>query len=561
MTKNVTSYSVSDYLLDRLAELGVDHVFGVPGDFTLTLLDHVTAHRVVSWVGCTNELNAGYAADGFARMCGIGALMTTFGVGELSAINAITGSFAEHVPVVHIVGAPSTGAQAAQRIVHHSLGDGVFSHFLQMHEPVTCARASLTAADAPAEIDRVLIAVRDRRLPGYLLLPSDVGEAPAEPPATPLPSTEDPTDPEVLAKFARAATELLAGVKDTGGVRVLAGLLVHRFGAVAELRQLLALGTPHATSAWSKSLVDESDPAFLGLYAGGVSAPAAREAIEDAPVLVVAGVQFTDLNSGFFTQQIPRERTIELGSDAASVGHETFETVTIRAALAELARIVSTLARGAPPQLKTAESAPVVESGVLSQASLWSEMARFLRSGDIVLADQGTSFYGMATQRLPADVTFLGQPLWASIGYTVPALLGAMLAAPGRRGILLVGDGAAQMTFGELSTILWRGLGATIVVVDNAGYTVERAIHGAEEAYNDIAEWDWAALPSVFAPNRPTSATKVTTTDQLTSALAAATRSPDQVNLIQAVVPTDDVPLLLTSLARAAAAANSPEQS
>lgn len=179
----MSSHTVSDYLLGRLAELGADTIFGVPGDYTLQLLDHIVDHGQVSWTGCTNELNAGYAADGYARIRGIAALCTTFGVGELSAINAIAGSYAEYVPVVHIVGAPASGVQAAQRVVHHSLGDGIFSHFLDMHVPVTCARAVLTPATAAAEIDRVLCAVRDQHLPGYLLLPADLAEAPCPPPA------------------------------------------------------------------------------------------------------------------------------------------------------------------------------------------------------------------------------------------------------------------------------------------------------------------------------------------------------------------------------------------
>jgi alpha-keto-acid decarboxylase len=124
-----TGYTVGNYLADRLVEAGVDRLFGVPGDYTLMLLDYLAARPGLAWTGCANELNAGYAADGYARMRGIGALCTTFGVGELSAINAVAGSFAEHVPVVHVVGSPASGTQAAHRIVHHSLGDGVFSHF------------------------------------------------------------------------------------------------------------------------------------------------------------------------------------------------------------------------------------------------------------------------------------------------------------------------------------------------------------------------------------------------------------------------------------------------
>src|SRR4051794_18388144 len=149
----------------------------------------------------SNELNAGYAADGYGRLRGVAALMTTFGVGELSAINAVTGSFAEHVPVVHVVGAPSSVNQSAHRIVHHSLWDGVFTHFLGMHVDITCARAALTASNARSEIDRVLTTVRNERLPGYLLLPADVAEAPSTPPSAPLPPPADPTDALALDAF------------------------------------------------------------------------------------------------------------------------------------------------------------------------------------------------------------------------------------------------------------------------------------------------------------------------------------------------------------------------
>lgn len=191
-------YTVADYLLDRLAEEGVRHLFGVPGDFTLGFLDHVEAHDRIEWVGCANELNAGYAADGYARLHGLGALSTTFGVGELSAINAVAGSYAEHVPVVHVVGAPTTRVQAAGRATHHTLGDGDFGHFARMAAEVTATQAVLTAADATSQIDRVLVEVRDRRLPGYLMLAADVAETPVARPSAPLEAHPPVTDPAVL---------------------------------------------------------------------------------------------------------------------------------------------------------------------------------------------------------------------------------------------------------------------------------------------------------------------------------------------------------------------------
>ena len=565
----MSEYTVADHLVDRLAELGVDRVFGVPGDYSLAMLDHVTHHPMVRWTGCTNELNAGYAADGYGRLRGIAALCTTFGVGELSAINAIAGSYAEHVPVVHVVGAPALSSQALRRPVHHTLGDGVFGHFTAMHADITCARASLTPEDAVTEIDRVLRTVRDRRLPGYLVIPADVAALPVERATAPLPPPVDTTDPEALAGFVDAARRLLESASTPDDVTVLAGLTVHRLGAAQTLDRLLAAGPlPHATTPWAKSLVDESAPRFAGTYTGATSPPATRGAVEDAAVLVVAGVQFTDLNSGMFTQHITRSRTIDVGPRSVAVGAATFAPVELPTALAALEPLVAEVAArrtGPAPTEPLAAPASAVEAAPddepLGQTALWREVGAFLRSGDIVLADQGTSFYGMAPHRLPAGVTFVGQPLWASIGYTMPALLGTCSARPGQRGVLLIGDGAAQMTATELATVLRERIPEVIVVVDNDGYTVERAIHGPDEPYNDITPWDWPLLVKALGGGDHVAAARVTSVGALRAALVDADAHPQRVTLVQAVVPRDDVPELLASLTRVLGARPAPARS
>ncbi|MBN9112026.1 MAG: alpha-keto acid decarboxylase family protein [Pseudonocardia sp.] len=552
-------HTVADHLMDRLAELGAGRIFGVPGDYSLGMLDHVVRHPVVEWTGCTNELNAGYAADGYARLRGVAALCTTFGVGELSAINAVAGSYAEHVPVVHVVGAPALTKQALRPPVHHTLGDGEFGHFLAMHADITCARTVLTPGNAVAEIDRVLVAVRDQRLPGYLLLAADVAEAPVEQVTTPLPPPVDGTDPEALAGFTEAARRLLGEAGSIAEVGVLAGLLVHRFDAGDRLAALLRDGAvPHATTPWAKSLLDESASGFAGTYSGAAgSTEQTRRVVEDAAALVLAGVQFTDLNSGLFTQRITRSRTIELGADAASVGAATFAPVTLPAALEALAPLVAALPAATEPDAAAAPAATAAADDTpLDQDTLWTEVSGALRAGDVVLADQGTCFYGMAPHRLPTGVTFVGQPLWASIGYTLPALLGVCTAAPGRRGVLLIGDGAAQTTVQELSTVMRLGLPALVVVVDNDGYTVERAIHGPDEPYNDIARWDWTAVPAMFGGGARATAVRATTAGELRAALACT--DPDGFTLVQAVVPRDDVPELLATLTRALGVAPQP---
>ncbi|MDV3130334.1 alpha-keto acid decarboxylase family protein [Mycobacterium sp. 21AC1] len=553
MTDN--GYTVGDYLLDRLAELGVTEVFGVPGDYQLEFLDHILAHPRVNWVGGANELNAGYAADGYGRLRGMAALVTTFGVGELSAANAVAGSFAEHVPVVHIVGAPSKDAQGARRVVHHTLGDGDFEHFLRMSREITCAQANLVPATATREIDRVLSEVREQKRPGYLMIATDVARFPTEPPTAPLPRYTGGTSPQALSLFTEAAARLIADHRLT----VLADFLVHRLGCVDELNTLLGADTvPHATLMWGKSLVDESSPSFLGIYAGAASENSVREAIETAPVLVTAGVLFTDMVSGFFSQRIDPARTIDIGANQSVVAGQVFAPLDMSAALDAVTAILT--GRGVTsPAPEPAATPPPADSPArdttLTQKALWDRLSEALTPGNVVLADQGTSFYGMAGHRLPAGVTFIGQPLWGSIGYTLPAALGAGLADRDRRTVLLIGDGAAQLTIQELGAFGREGLTPVIIVVNNDGYTVERAIHGPKASYNDIAAWRWTDLPAALGvPDALTF--QAGTYGELDEALAAAAAASDRMVFIEAVVAQMDIPPLLTELAQSASAAN-----
>jgi indolepyruvate decarboxylase len=544
-------YTVADYLLDRLAELDVGHVFGVPGDFTLGFLDHVDAHPAIAWAGTANELGAGYAADGYARLRGLGVVCTTFGVGELSAINAVAGAYAEHVPLLSLVGAPATATQAAGRPTHHSLGDGDFGHTMRMAAEVTVAQAALTAENAAAEIDRVLAAMVARGQPGYLSLPIDVGEAPAQPPAGPLALEPHPSDPDALQRFAAAARALLDGAP---APVVLADILVQRAGAEDRLHALLDHGgLRYSSLLWGRQVIDESAPGFLGTYIGAASEPAVREAVEGAQRLITAGVQFTDLISGFFSQHLDEARRIDLLPHRAVVAGRTFEHVELGDALDALAAIVAPAAAPQTPAARAPAPAPIPD-GPLTQAALWDAIGAALAPGDLVVAEQGTAFYGLGPHHLPHDALFFGQPLWASIGYTLPAILGAALAAPERRPVLLIGDGAAQLTIQELGTLLRARIPALIVVVDNDGYTVERAIHGRDKAYNDIAPWRWTQLPAAFGANEGDAvAVRATTTAELIAALDAPR---DRLTLIAAVTDPLDVPPLLVAVAQAAAAAN-----
>ena len=550
------TYTVSDYLLDRLVSLGATDIFGVPGDFNLQFLDHVIAHEQLTWVGNANELNAGYAADGYARVGGIGALVTTYGVGELSSINATAGSYAEHVPVLHIVGAPSKDAQASHLTMHHTLGDGDFSHFIRMASEVSCAVANLEHATATAEIDRVLREMMIQKRPGYILLATDVARVEVAPPTGPLEVPKALSSPGAVEAFRTDLAEVLAGKQTT----VLADLLVHRMGAQANLTELLAAtGLPYATLMWGKTLVDESKPAFAGIYAGVVSSARTKDAVEQAEALICAGVTFTDTTTAGFSQNLP-ENTVFLGAQTAKIGRKTYAPLTLDAAL-DLVREVALEVGAAPKELLPWEEEThedIDMDAPLTQDVLWSLLSRELSPGNIVVADQGTSFFGMASRRFPENSMFIGQPLWGSIGYTLPAMLGASVADRGARGVLLIGDGSAQLTFQEIGTMLEQKTNPVVVLINNDGYTVERAIHGPTQPYNDIRRYNWQLIPAALgATEDDVLMLRVTTAAELLEATALTQTTRDKLVFLEVMMDKDDVPALLADVAAALTRANS----
>ncbi|WP_211265832.1 alpha-keto acid decarboxylase family protein [Actinacidiphila oryziradicis] len=475
--------SISCYLLDRIAALGVRHVFGVPGDYNLTFLDAIEAHPQLRWVGNANELNA-YMADGYARVNGFAVLVTTYGVGELSAINGIAGAYAENVPVLHIAGTPTTDIQRRGLPVHHSLLDGDHRHFVRAAREVTHAAASLGAADAAEAIDRVIAAVLTEKKPGYLALPSDLVHRPCPAPANPT-TPPAPRDSTPARAFADSAARLL---RDARTVTVLVDALAQRHGAGERLDELIRKGQLAAAVTTSgKGVLDESADTFAGLYIGSISAPEVRAAVEEADVVIGVGLVEHDLNTGGFTTRIDPARLIGIQPSYTTVGPLRIDHLTMDQALDELRGLVAPAQAPSPTPVTIPAPQPTDPATPLTQDLLWQRIGDFLKPGDIIAADQGTPFYGLLGQRLPSGVEIIAQPGWSSIGYALPAIAGAQLAAElRRRGILLIGDGAAQLSIQEIGILARENLDPIIVLVNNDGYTVERAINGPNATYNDI---------------------------------------------------------------------------
>ncbi|EOX8446097.1 alpha-keto acid decarboxylase family protein [Salmonella enterica] len=544
-------YTVADYLLDRLAGCGIDHLFGVPGDYNLQFLDHVIDHPTLRWVGCANELNAAYAADGYARMSGAGALLTTFGVGELSAINGLAGSYAEYVPVLHIVGAPCSAAQQRGELMHHTLGDGDFRHFYRMSQAISAASAILDEQNACFEIDRVVGEMLAARRPGYIMLPADVAKKTAIPPteAPTLPAHETQSGVETAFRY-HARQSLM----NSGRIALLADFLAGRFGLQPLLQRWMA-ETPiaHATLLMGKGLFDEQHPNFVGTYSAGASSKEVRQAIEDADRVICVGTRFVDTLTAGFTQQLPAERTLEIQPYASRIG-ETWFNLPMAQAVSTLRELCLECAF-APPPTRSAGQPVRIDKGELTQENFWQTLQQYLKPGDILLVDQGTAAFGAAALSLPDGAEVVVQPLWGSIGYSLPAAFGAQTACPDRRVILIIGDGAAQLTIQEVGSMLRDGQAPVILLLNNDGYTVERAIHGAVQRYNDIASWNWTQIPQALNVAQQAECWRVTQAIQLAEVLERLAR-PQRLSFIEVMLPKADLPELLRTVTRALEARN-----
>ncbi|KAF4944284.1 hypothetical protein FSARC_14717 [Fusarium sarcochroum] len=525
MTTAPTTVNVAEYLFTRLRQLGCLSVHGVPGDFNLLALDFVRPSGL-TWVGSCNELNGGYAADGYARIRGLGAILTTFGVGELSALNAIAGSYAELAPVVHIVGTPSRETQNSGSLVHHTLGNGDFKTFSKIYENVTIAHTNLAdPIAAPAQIDHVLQACIVGSRPVYIGLPTDMVTQPADASLlqTPINCNYHKSEPE-------AETMALDIILDRLYKAIRPVLLVD--GAV-ERRRLLedthklikCLEIPVFVAPMGKGSVDEDLPNFVGVYAGDGSHPDIRTAFESSDMILTIGNIKSDLNTAGFTYQFSKLSTVDIHYNHVDIGYARFDNVFVRSLLPRLVPGVDpTRLSRSVRIMPTIQAAPLVTSrdDVISHAWFWQRMSQFLQEGDLVVAETGTSYIGGWDLKLPKGARIINQMLWSSIGYGVGATQGVALAvkdsAAGQRTISFEGDGSFQVTAQELATIIRHKLDVTMFLIENGGYTIvsrlvnqslilcfanypkERFVHGADAHYNDIPQWQYSKLPSVLTP-------------------------------------------------------------
>lgn len=533
------NFTISRYLLHRLYEVGIKHLFGVPGDYVLDFLDAVVASPV-KWVGNRNELNAGYAADGYARVNGVGAAVVTYGVGGLSILNAVAGAFAERVPLIVISGAPPAGRRESGALVHHL----VSNYYLQfeIYRKMTTDAAILTDHDrAPDEIDRVIRNCVTRRLPVYLELPADMAHAPCRPPReladpSPLSSLE-----ESIAECVSEAAEM---VNRSSHPLILAGVELLRLSLGQEaLRLVETAEIPFATMLSSKSVLPELHPQFEGIYQGGWSREDVRRQVEESDCLLSLGVWMTDLDTGLFSVNLDNHRMITAGGDQVRIGNHYYPHIQLGDFIRRLTSAVQPRSYlSSHPAKPCQPKTPFVPKAlsVLTAPRLYECLDHFLDDQMILLSEPGDAFCAAPEFHIEEAENFIVQVYYASIGYCTPAALGVALACPEKRPVVLTGDGALQMTAQEISTLIRERCPALIVVINNDGYLIERVLH-EDGPYNDLQMWQYSRLPEVF-DNTGTRAVgmRVTTEEELEHAMKTAVMEKDKLVIIEACLPNRD---------------------
>lgn len=563
----MSEITLGRYLFERLKQVEVQTVFGLPGDFNLSLLDKIYEVPGMRWAGNANELNAAYAADGYARLKGMSCVVTTFGVGELSALNGIAGSYAEHVGVLHVVGVPSISSQAKQLLLHHTLGNGDFTVFHRMSANISETTSMVTdIITAPAEIDRCIRTTYVSQRPVYLGLPANLVDlkVPASLLDTPIDLSLKPNDPEAEQEVIETVLEL---IRESKNPVILADACCSRHNAKAETKKLIDLTQfPAFVTPMGKGAIDEQHPRFGGVYVGTLSSPEVKEAVESADLVLSVGAMLSDFNTGSFSYSYKTKNIVEFHSDYTKIKNATFPGVQMKFALQKLLTKVQDAAKGykpVPVPAKNKKNTSTADDTPLKQEWVWNQVSEFLREGDVVITETGTSAFGINQTHFPSDTYGISQVLWGSIGFTTGATLGAAFAAeeidPKKRVILFIGDGSLQLTVQEISTMIRWGLKPYLFVLNNDGYTIERLIHGETAQYNCIQSWKHLDLLPTFGA-KDYEAVRVSTTGEWNKlANDKKFQENSRIRLIEVMLPTMDAPSNLVKQAELTAATNAKQ--
>lgn len=524
--------TVGSFLFDYLAGKGVTHVFGLPGDFALPSFRWLQQSDL-KIITLTHEPSVGFAADGYARVHGLGVAMVTYCVGGLNMLNSVACAYAEKSPLLVISGGPSPSDRKADALLHHKVR--TFDTQRRIYEEVTCATAVLDNPEtAASEIIRVVDAILEHCRPGYLEIPYDVVDMPIK-----LPRIENkpaPTsDAENLAAMVEDAVMMINKAKQPV---IIADVELHRHG-LTDLALAFAskFNIPVASTLLSKSIISETHPLFIGVYSGSLSDKAVQDYVESSDCIIMLGAFITDVFLGMNTAKLNRKHTILATTEKSRIGYRTYENVVFKELLEQLgaasieARQPGTLPEPAPEPkpLTDAERAEPI-----SVENFFRLIGLNVGENNTVVCDTGDALLGAMRLRTRKQSNFLSDAYYLSMGFAMPAAIGVMAAQPDQRVFAIIGDGAFQMTGIELSTAAKFGMKPLVFVLNNDGYGTQR--HILDGPFNEILMWNYTKLTDMLGRGI---SFRATTNGELESAITTALKS-DELALIEVVLPRND---------------------
>src|SRR5580765_7145424 len=492
-----TSPSIGEYLIQRLYAHGVRHVFGIPGDYVLAFYDQLSKSKL-RIINTCDEQGAGFAADAYARVRGLGAVCITYCVGGLKVANTTAEAFAEKSPVVVISGAPGMKEREKNPLLHHKVRE--FDTQKKVFEQLTVASTVLSDPQtAFQEIDRVLHAALRYKRPVYIELPRDMVSMPGIPHHRPR-EFHETSDRYTLSEALAEAVEM---INCASKPVILADVEVHRFGLQNALLRLASkTNIPVAATILGKSVIGEQHSFYMGVYEGAMGRDDVREYIESSDCVILLGAFMTDINLGIYTARLDPARSIYSTSEKLSIRYHTYEDVRfkdfVRGLLSEKLRrrTIGRIPRPTailPFQVRNSDTRLTVKR-------LFERLNGFLSEDTVVIADVGDALFGATDLFIRGRTEFLAPAYYTSMGFAVPACVGAQIANPKLRPLVLVGDGAFQMTGMELATIARYGLNPVVVILNNNGYGTER--HMQDGPYNDVWPWQYHRLPEILGAGR-----------------------------------------------------------
>lgn len=521
-------------MIERMVNAGIRHVSHVPGDYVLGLSKKLEDCKDIELVGTCSEEGAGFAADAYARVNGIGAVCVTYNVGALKIANAVACAYAERSPLVVISGSPGVNERKPGALLHHMVGSFECQH--QVFKNWTCASTVLDDPDtAGYEIDRVFEALHYYKRPVYIELPRDIADkAVGYNVYKQLTPVAPKTDKENLQE---ALSEVEAWINNSENPVILAGVELSRFDLGKELIKFAErTNIPIATTLLSKSVVSERHPLVLGVYSGSCSQEGVQEAVEGSDCLLMFGVMLTDMALNFMPARFTKRQTLQASVEDLQVRNHTFKDVNFYDFALSLLKSnrVATKARKDLAKVEREEYQPQ-PSAKLSTSRFFEKINTILDEDMAIVADIGDSLFGATDLQVHHRNTFLSPAFYTSMGTSIPGAIGVQLANPKVRPIVLVGDGAFQMSCVELSTIYRLGLNPIVFVLNNGGYNTERFL--LDGAFNDIANWNYHKITEMIGGGK---GALVQNEGELEEAVSAALKS-DELFIINVVLEPKDV--------------------